>query len=49
VPPRKGDRWRFNLYRLEHVDRKRVEGYAFSPPLVGDFHQLLRFAWLAFE
>ena len=49
VPPRKGDRWRFNLYRLEHVDRKRVEGYAFSPPLVGDFHQLSRFAWLAFE
>lgn len=49
VPPRKGDRWRFNLYRLEHLGRTRVEGYAYSPPLVGDFHQLSRFAWLAFE
>jgi hypothetical protein len=49
VPPRKGDRWRFNLYRLEHLGRSAVEGYAFSPPLVGDFHHLPRFAWLVFD
>ncbi len=49
VPPRRGDRWRFNLYRLEHVGRSAVEGYAFSPPLVGDFHHLSRFAWLLFD
>ena len=49
VPPRKGDRWRFNLYRLEHIDRRAVEGYAFSPPLVGDFHHLPRFGWLVFD
>ena len=49
VPPQRGDRWRFNLYRLEHVGRKGVEGYAFSPPLVGDFHHLSRFGWLVFE
>jgi hypothetical protein len=49
VPPRPGDRWRFNLYRLEHHGRKEVEGMAFSPPRVGDFHALNRFAWLVFE
>jgi hypothetical protein len=49
VPPRVGDRWRFNLYRLEHHNRRDVEGQAFSPPRVGDFHALNRFAWLVFE
>jgi len=49
VPPRPGDRWRFNLYRLEHHGRRDVEGQAFSPPRVGDFHALNRFAWLVFE
>jgi Carbohydrate family 9 binding domain-like len=49
VPPRPGDRWRFNLYRLEVHGRKVVEGLAFSPPREGDFHALNRFAWLVFE
>ncbi len=50
VPPRPGDRWRFNLYRLEHVVRHQaVEGQAFSPLFVGDFHHLPRFGWLVFE
>jgi hypothetical protein len=49
LPPRRGDRWRFNLYRLEHIGRRAVEGYAFSPPLVGDFHHLPRFGWLVFD
>jgi hypothetical protein len=49
LPPRPGDRWRFNLYRLEHHGRREVEGQAFSPPRVGDFHALNRFAWLVFE
>ncbi|HEX5746813.1 MAG TPA: carbohydrate-binding family 9-like protein [Archangium sp.] len=48
-PPKKGDRWRFNLYRLEHVGRQQVEGQAFSPLFVGDFHALPRFGWLVFE
>lgn len=49
-PPMPGDRWRFNLYRLEwHSERKKSEGSAFSPPLVGDFHHLPRFGWLEFE
>jgi len=49
LPPRKGDRWRFNLYRLEHLERRQVEGHAFSPLFVGDFHALPRFGWLVFE
>ena len=49
-PPQPGDRWRFNLYRLEwHSGRKKNEGSAFSPPLIGDFHHLPRFGWLEFE
>lgn len=48
-PPTAGDRWRFNLYRLEwHSNRKVNEGSAFSPPLVGDFHHLPRFGFLEF-
>jgi hypothetical protein len=49
VPPKKGDRWRFNMYRLEHLDRRGVEGQSFSPVFVGDFHALPRFGWLTFD
>lgn len=50
VPPQKGDRWRFNAYRLEHLSRRtNVEGQSFSPLFVGDFHALPRFGWLVFE
>jgi hypothetical protein len=50
VPPQKGDRWRFNAYRLEHfVRRTNIEGQAFSPVVVGDFHNLPRFGWLTFD
>lgn len=49
VPPKKGDRWRFNLYRLEHLGRTNVEGQSFSPVFIGDFHALPRFGWLTFD
>jgi hypothetical protein len=50
LPPAKGDVWRFNAYRLEHLVRhKQVEGQAFSPLFVGDFHHLPRFGKLVFE
>jgi hypothetical protein len=49
IPPRPGDRWRFNLYRLELPDRKNAQGQAFSPLFVGDFHAVDRFAWLVFD
>ncbi len=49
-PPQKGDRWRFNAYRLEHIARRtNVEGQSFSPLFVGDFHALPRFGWLVFQ
>ncbi len=49
VPPQPGDVWRFNAYRLEHfVRRENIEGQAFSPLFVGDFHALNRFARLRF-
>jgi hypothetical protein len=50
LPPQRGDRWRFNLYRLEHLKRRtQIEGQAFSPLYLGDFHNLPRFGWLVFE
>ncbi len=50
VPPQKGDRWRFNAYRLEHLARRtNIEGQSFSPLFVGDFHALPRFGWLVFD
>lgn len=49
VPPKPGDRWRFNVYRLEHLQRRSVEGSSFSPLFRGDFHALPRFGWLQFD
>lgn len=50
VPIAKGDRWRFNAYRLEHLTRRtNIEGQSFSPLFVGDFHALPRFGWLSFQ
>ena len=50
LPPQKGDRWRFNAYRLEHLQRRtQIEGQSFSPLFVGDFHATPRFGWLVFE
>lgn len=48
LPPRKGDGWRFNLYRLDG-EGGRQEGMAFSPLFVGDFHHLPRFGRLNFD
>lgn len=49
TPPKPGDRWRFNVYRLEHLQRQNIEGSSFSPLYRGDFHALPRFGWLQFE
>jgi hypothetical protein len=49
LPPQPGDTWRFNLYRLDYYNQRHInEGQAFSPPLVGDFHNLPRFGYLKF-
>ncbi|HZX94548.1 MAG TPA: carbohydrate-binding family 9-like protein [Myxococcales bacterium] len=47
--PERGDRWKFNLYRLRQGPGQPGEGQAYSPPLRGDFHALDRFATLRFE
>jgi hypothetical protein len=47
--PERGDRWRFNLYRLRQGPGQPGEGQAYSPPMVGDFHALDRFATLRFD
>jgi hypothetical protein len=47
-PPKKGDHWRFNLYRLDGAEGGQ-EGMAFSPLFVGDFHHLPRFGRLHFD
>ena len=49
TPPKPGDRWRFNLYRLDLPDHRTQHGQAFSPLFIGDFHALPRFGWLQFE
>jgi hypothetical protein len=47
--PERGDRWRFNLYRLRQGPGQPGEGQAYSPPMVGDFHALDRFATMRFD
>lgn len=47
--PKRGDAWRFNLYRLRQYPGRSGEGQAYSAPMVGDFHTLDRFATLRFE
>lgn len=47
--PQRGDEWRFNLYRLRQGLGQPGEGQAYSAPLIGDFHNVERFAWLRFE
>jgi hypothetical protein len=47
--PVRGDRWRFNLYRLRQGPGQPGEGQAYSPPMIGDFHALDRFATMRFD
>jgi hypothetical protein len=47
--PGRGDRWKFNLYRLRQGPGQPGEGQAYAPPMRGDFHALDKFATLRFE
>lgn len=47
LPPRPGDRWRMNLYRIEQ--RPERAALAWSPTLRRDFHVPERFGVLVFE
>lgn len=47
-PPKVGDVWRVNLFRMDMPSKKPQQASAWSPPLVGDFHKLDRFGDLVF-
>lgn len=46
IPPKPGDRWRMNLYRVEQKPARG--GYAWAPTLRGDFHWLAAFGDIVF-
>jgi hypothetical protein len=48
IPPTSGDRWRFNMFRLDHGRGVGEEGQAFSPVMIGDFHNLPKYGFLVF-
>jgi hypothetical protein len=48
IPPKVGDVWRINLFRIDRPQGKAEQGSAWSPPLVPDYHALARFGQLQF-
>jgi hypothetical protein len=48
LPPKIGDTWRINFFRLDLPQKKPQLAAGWSPPLVGDFHKLDRFGELVF-
>jgi hypothetical protein len=48
IPPKPGDLWRINLYRMDTPKGQAQVGSGWSPPLVGDFHKLDMFGELVF-
>lgn len=48
VPPTVGTVWRINFFRMDQPSGKPQQGYAWSPPMRGDFHALDRFGELVF-
>ena len=48
VPPKLGDTWRINLFRLDAPEGKPQQASGWSPPMVGDFHALDKFGELVF-
>lgn len=48
VPPRPGDRWRMNLYRIDRPAGKGIEFYSWSPTEVNDFHRPWKFGVVEF-
>lgn len=48
LPPKPGDTWRINLFRLDMPREKPQVAAGWSAPLVGDFHRLNRFGALIF-
>jgi hypothetical protein len=48
MPPRLGDTWRLNMFRLDAPEGKPQQASSWSPPLVNDFHALDRFGEIVF-
>ena len=48
IPPKVGDKWRANLFRMDVPKGKPRQASAWSPPHRGDFHTLDRFGTLVF-
>jgi hypothetical protein len=48
-PPRAGDSWRFNAFRIDLHPSGDADYMAFSPPIRPDFHALDRFGTLIFQ
>jgi hypothetical protein len=48
LPPRVGDVFRVNLFRIDRSSDGRGDACGWSAPLVGDFHALDRFGYLLF-
>jgi hypothetical protein len=48
TPPKPGDEWRLNLYRIDHPEKGRTEESAWSPTVTLDFHRPWRFGTLKF-
>ncbi len=49
LPPLAGDRWRWNLYRIDRpADKQNDEYTAWSPPGIINFHRPEKFGWLVF-
>jgi len=46
LPPKPGDRWRLNLYRVEQKPERA--GLAWSPTMAGDFHKPSMFGEIVF-
>lgn len=46
--PKAGDEWRMNAFRLEKNGEGRDEYTAWSPPKIGDFHNIVRFGRMRF-
>ncbi len=47
IPPKPGDRWRLNLYRVEKMPARA--GLAWSPTLRNDFHMPEMFGYIVFS
>jgi hypothetical protein len=48
VPPKVGETWRINMFRMDSPEGKAQQASAWSPPLVGDFHALDKFGEIVF-